>query len=314
MHSILTDIKNVAQEFGLVPTRNFYREHGKFSDKDVAEYWPTFKEALKAAGIGNKPEKEVHHENAIKVTDRLIEFRNLNKYTPKTFGKTVLVIGDTHFPWHCPVNMQVLLSMVDSIQPDYVVQLGDLYDFYSFSKFPRSLNIYTPFDEVKTGFDIAKEMWAKILELSPRSECYQLMGNHDARPFKRVIESFPDGEAFFKFDEQFKFPGVTTIKSDRDYLKINGVIYVHGFKSAPGQHLAHFNDNVVFGHTHRSWVIGKSFEPTDSKSYRTKWEFNVGLFGDPNAKALQYTPSKVTHWVLNGVALIDDFGPRPLFY
>jgi hypothetical protein len=39
------------------------------------------------------------------------------------------------------------------------------------------------------------------------------------------------------------------------------------------------------------------------------YELNAGYLGDPHAKALSYTASKLIDWT-HGFGFIDEFGPR----
>lgn len=52
----------------------------------------------------------------------------------------ILVIGDTHFPFHDLNALRKIEDAVEDIRAGTVIQLGDLYDFYAFSKYPRSLD------------------------------------------------------------------------------------------------------------------------------------------------------------------------------
>lgn len=42
---------------------------------------------------------------------------------------------------------------------------------------------------------------------------------------------------------------------------------------------------------------------------KTLYELNAGYLGDPESKALSYTPTKITNWTL-GWGYIDEDGPR----
>lgn len=185
-----------------------------------------------------------------------------------------------------------------------MVQIGDLYDFYSFSRFPWSRNIMTPQQEVMEGRQLAEDMWDKIKSIVPKAELYQLRGNHDDRPYKRLLEKCPEFELFGGIDDYYKFDGVNTICSQREELFINDICFIHGYRGRIGDHLKFNHMNTVTGHTHRGGVL---YFPI---RFETLWELNAGHMTDRTAKPLSYTAQKrISNWTL-GYGLIDQWGPR----
>jgi hypothetical protein len=135
---------------------------------------------------------------------------------------------------------------------------------------------------------------------------YQICGNHDARPLKRILEVYPEAEDWVKkmFAEMMTFPGVETILDTRQELVLPGdVMVIHGYKSKLGEHRDHMLFNAVCGHQHTGGVVYKNLRG------RTLWELNAGLAGDPEAKGLTYTPQRITSWTL-GFGWLDEYGPR----
>lgn len=60
---------------------------------------------------------------------------------------------------------------------------------------------------------------------------------------------------------------------------------------------------VVCGHSHRAGLFFKNYGDA------TLFEMNAGYLGDPESKALSYTPQKHTHWT-HAFSVIDEHGPR----
>lgn len=220
-------------------------------------------------------------------------------------GKKVLVLGDTHFPFHCKTSLTLVFEAIKREKPDCIVQVGDLYDFYSASSFPRSHNILTPKQEAEEGREAAEEMWAYIRKISPKSKCYQLWGNHDVRPKKRVLEAVPHLEHFFgsSLKELFQFKGVRTLLSDKDELLIDGVVYEHGCTKF-GNHVKENNASTVTGHLHRGAV---HYENT--RRGEVLFELNAGYLANPHHECMQYGRKKWNKWT-RGYGLIDENGPR----
>lgn len=214
----------------------------------------------------------------------------------------ILCIGDLHFPWVDKVALRKLLKSID--RPKVVVQLGDLYDMYSHSKYPRTHNLFTPKDELIKAREMAEEFWAEIRVRTPRAERYQLMGNHDIRPFKRMIEKYPEFEHQIDINHLWEFDRVKTMRSDREELIIDDMVFIHGYRARLGDHARFNHMKTVCGHTHRG---GVHFINLKNKII---WELNCGHLADKNAVPLSYTKQRqFSNWTL-GYGIIDAYGPR----
>lgn len=210
----------------------------------------------------------------------------------------VFVIPDTHFPFHNEQALKDVLALIKKEKPTHVVQLGDLLDQYVFSKYTRSPEI-TPEAEITEGLALATKMWQDIKKAVPNAKCYQLMGNHDVRLSKRISEKIPELASFFNVKDLYKFKGVKVLGSDRDFLEIDKVIYVHGYLSKSIDHAKHFNKPTVHGHRHRPCI------EVDG----TIWSMDCGFLADETSLPLQYTMSKVTKWHM-ACGIVEDRKPR----
>jgi UDP-2,3-diacylglucosamine pyrophosphatase LpxH len=221
----------------------------------------------------------------------------------------ILCLPDTHLPWINKSAVSKLIELIPKIKPKTIIQLGDLYDLYSMSRFPRSQNIITPADEILEARMGAEELWRILRKKAPRAQCYQIVGNHDAlRIQKKVYEKAPELEAFLNYKHLWEFKGVETYHDFREPLVLEhevwGPIYFqHGFLSRPGQHAKHFMGHTVHGHIHKSWL---HWVGVHNQSF---FELNCGYLADPHSKVLNYTKTKFTEWTA-GVGVIDDLGPR----
>lgn len=309
-HYVICKLKELANELKRVPMRHEFEQLLPRINPDVL--FGSYERMLQASGLAKITQPvEVVKKPKIEfdsIVDQLFSYHEKQRSLPKkiqTKGNTTLVIGDTHFPFASVENIMRTAQLAEIIKPTNIVQLGDLYDFYALSRFPRSRNCYSPFEEVSLGHEMAKRFWQELRRVSPKSFCYQLLGNHDQRPHLRVLESAPDAEVFFSYKSVFEFEGVKTIWDIREELELDGRLYFH-YRKKFGTNSVHFGKSCIFGHTHREQML--KFDYGNGSVF----EYNVGLFGDPTAKELSYTPSKVTHWTLGGVGLIDDYGARGL--
>lgn len=216
-----------------------------------------------------------------------------------------LIGGDMHLPWVHKPTLERFHAFNKDMQPDYVLQIGDLFDMYSHARFPKSQNLYTPKDEEYRAKAMAVEFWQRIHQDNPKAERIQLLGNHDIRPVKQTLTHLPSIEHFVEayMENLFKFEGVKTINDHREIFRLDGIAFHHGYLGKIGDHRDAVIQNMVVGHTHLGGV-----------SYRgiyggTIWELNAGLMGDPSSKVMSYTPTKENKWTL-GFGYIDEFGPR----
>lgn len=205
---------------------------------------------------------------------------------PKRKNK-VFIIGDTHFPFHCKKAYKKMLEAIRKEKPDTVVQIGDLLDWYCASKYPKSLNVSSPMEEIVLGIKQATQMWKDIQKIVTKAKCHQLLGNHDARMPKRIMEKLPEMESFFDLGKYYKFHNVKVLTSDKDFIEIDGVLYVHGFLSKSIDHARYFNKPTVHGHRHR---------PAVEYDHKGLWSMDVGYMADDKSVVMGYTQSKFVRW------------------
>lgn len=220
----------------------------------------------------------------------------------------IMVISDIHWPFCHRPTIEKFMTFVGKMRPDFVVLNGDAWDFYSHSKFPRSHNVFTPKEEERLAREMNETFWKDVKRLSPKSTCYQILGNHDIRPMKRALESVPAMEHWVEkyFQELFTFDGVETIFDTRKELVLGeDIAIIHGYASRLGEHRDSLHMNAIVGHTHRPGVVYKAIGPNQEPL----WEANSGLAGDPTAKGLTYTNTKMNGWV-NSFLVVDEHGPR----
>jgi predicted phosphodiesterase len=213
----------------------------------------------------------------------------------------VFILSDIHFPFHDKRAYKKALEAIKREKPTAVVQIGDLLDQYVFSKYSKKSSITPQMDIVK-GLEQARQMWKDIKRLVPKAKCYQILGNHDVRLAKRIAEKLPELAEIYDSNAMYTFPGVTTMKSDRDYLVLDKVVYCHGWLSKSEDHARFFNVPTVHGHRHRATIV-----------YATNklWSMDVGYLADKNAGPLKYTVSKFTHWTL-ACGVVEDGHPKLL--
>lgn len=210
-------------------------------------------------------------------------------------------------PFHCPATLARIITAIEKTQPKYIVQMGDLYDMYAFSRYGKSLNLATPAEELMAGLETARTFWTAVKKVAPASRRYQLLGNHDERLRKKVAEKLPELSGLVDVSSLFSFPGVESLKSDRDVLEltVQGEPWAlhHGFLSKAGDHVKYFQKSCITGHSHRPHVLPMKIHD------KVLYDFNVGYTGNPEAEVFKYGATVKNHWI-RGYGLIDNLGPR----
>lgn len=217
----------------------------------------------------------------------------------------VVAIPDLHLPWVEWKAVAKIYSAIDDLNPDYVIQLGDAFDFFAYSRFAKPPTGITPEEEIEEGFQGACRLWNNIHKAAPRAKKIQLSGNHEARLVRSTMERFPEVYSLLTRAQGdfWKFKNVTTIHDHRHELEINGVIYCHGWLTQLGAHARYLLKPVVHGHSHRGGTVFMNL------GGKTIWELDCGYLADKYQVPLQYGPTKTVLWTL-GYGIIDGHGPR----
>lgn len=307
-HELVSLIKSASLELGRVPTRDDFLKHTGVFRSSIDEAFGSYSVLVQAAGLKSNRAPKI--DNSIFEVDieRHLDLHHEQKSTETISAKksypTIAIMGDLHEPFSDPRVKAEFIEFVRIHKPEYVVQVGDAFDAYAHSKFPRSHNIYTPKQEEDLARKNLEEFWANVKSASPLSKCVMLCGNHCLRPIKRVLEAVPSIEHWAEkyFQELMTFQGVHTQIDPREEYVIGDIAFLHGYRSRLGEHRDHMLMNAVVGHTH---LGGVSFRQIHGK---VLWELNAGFAGNVESKALSYTSQKMSKSTL-GFGYINEYGP-----
>lgn len=162
----------------------------------------------------------------------------------------VLILPDTHVPYHDRQAWALMLRAAHVLQPDIIIHLGDLADFYSVSfhsKDPGRKNLLIDErDEVRRVLDTLEPFRARKIITK---------GNHEHRLERYITDKAPELFGLVDTDEILGF-------GERDWevvpyrksIKIGHVSFTHEEGNAGA--LAHikagatFEGSAVIGHTH----------------------------------------------------------------
>lgn len=302
---MISQVKDLALELGRTPSKREYcAKYGASGFRAFNEQWSL---VINAAGLDPYQKTKIRITNSIFLRDIpevLEEYKPQPRLDKVKYTKT-LALPDLHFPW---VNQAVLDAAYEWARinkPLRIIQLGDLFDQLAHSKFPKSVNNYTPNQEEDLARAGAEKMWATLRETCPDATCVQLKGNHDQRAIKRTLEGMPSLERAISryIDDLMTFPGVELIKDARQEYIADGILFIHGYKTQLGSHRDYTLMNTVCGHSHVAGVVFKNIRG------EVIFEMNCGLAGLADSKCFDYTPGKILPWTPS-FGVIDENGPR----
>jgi len=165
-------------------------------------------------------------------------------------NKTVLVLGDVHFPWPNKKALRDLQRVISAVKPHTILQIGDLLDLYGLSSFSKEPGVGLT---LKQEAALARDF---ICLMQDSCENYiQLEGNHEERLRRRLKDEADLASTHPSMRELLGVPAASWVPY-RQHKFIGKVAYVHdigfsGVHATPAT-LAAMQANVVYGHTHRA--------------------------------------------------------------
>lgn len=215
----------------------------------------------------------------------------------------ILIIPDTHRPYHDKKAWELMLKVGRSLQPDMVVVLGDFGDFFgvsSHSKNPnRALRMDEEIKDVQKGLKELKALGAK--------EHHFIAGNHEDRLQRYLQDKAPE---LFNL---VSIPEILTLKKNgwsytpyKQSLKIGKVHFTHDVghagRSSIFQCLDTFQHSNVTGHTHRLAYI---VEGNATGEHKVSAQF--GWLGDVAEADYMHQVKAKKNWALGfGVGYLDQ--------
>ena len=197
---LIKDLRRVQQEHpDKFISRNFYRIHGRYSEKTWDSVFGTFQEFKRQAGLElsrNQQQLERHIAKHASldiyrafVAEEIAPW--VGKYEkPQADGRfqTMLVGSDMHDIEVDPFVLHVFLDTAKRIQPNIIVLNGDILDLYEFSRFdkdPRNMDLKGRFDFVR------ENIFKPLRQACPNAQIDFMLGNHEQRLLKHLADRTP---------------------------------------------------------------------------------------------------------------------------
>jgi len=167
--------------------------------------------------------------------------------------QTVAVISDIHCPYHDPKALKVASKVLKDLQPDRVILLGDIVDFYSvsgYNKTPDRINNLQ--DDCNTTHDLIGD----LVECSHRSKWEYIEGNHENRLDRLLLSK---AQELWCLDCLSVDRLLRLEELDIEYkmsTDIGPMTAIHGYvvrkhSGYTAKAMAETHGSVISGHTHR---------------------------------------------------------------
>ena len=180
-------------------TRNFYRAEGRYSDATWNQFFGTFHEFRRQAGLElsrgqHSLEKNVAKHASLDLyrkfyIEKVLPYHNkINKLNNKGRFKIGLICSDLHdieldmFAWGTFVDQAAIM------QPDFIALGGDISDQPEFGKYAIDPRKWKPKERFKF---VREHILAPLRTACPKTQIDFIVGNHDLRILKVLAEATP---------------------------------------------------------------------------------------------------------------------------
>jgi predicted phosphodiesterase len=229
--------------------------------------------------------------------------------------KTSVIIPDIQFPYHDSLALTKIIKVIEDIQPDAIVQIGDGIDFPQVSQWSKgTAGEFAPtLQEHIDGY--RTQVLEPLRKAAPDADILWLEGNHDLR-LQDFVKKYAaplgvlralDVANLFALED-------LNISYVRGPVRVGtNTFAVHGheaggycasasawdakFTKRYGSH-----QNYLFGHTHQPFIIHRAFGYEGKVSPR--FTMNTGSIMDPVAAS--YIKDGAVSWVMSFALLRDD--------
>lgn len=213
--------------------------------------------------------------------------------------KLAVVIPDIHVPYHDVAAIKVLCKVIKSLQPDYLIVLGDSLDFYQLSRFDKD-----PLRKTTVSHDVDefRHILYKLDNACPaKTEKVFLEGNHENRLQKWIWSNATElGNMIPSLDSYCGFKGLgwRYFKYGK-FFRLGPVLYMHGDRCGVNVSLAmirKYGACVVHGHDHGAGI--RYF----ANALDRVWALNCGHLSDMDQQ--EYLYGGVADWT-SGFGIVE---------
>lgn len=166
----------------------------------------------------------------------------------------ILVLPDIHVPYQNDEAIEAAIKLGEEFQPDEIVQLGDLLDCYTLSRYSRSA---TRHGNIAEEIEQARDLLEMIKLRTGAKKATFIEGNHEARIRKYIMDKCPDLRDLkaLRVDHMLELADIGwDFIPEHKFYQVNDVFFTHGEYAnmhSAKKHIDEYRVTVIHGHTHR---------------------------------------------------------------
>lgn len=151
--------------------------------------------------------------------------------------------GEILDPFHDDTAIAVAMQIIRQVQPDVIINLGDMLDLAEFGRFEQEPGFALT---TQASLDYGHEFLARQRANAPGAEIRLIEGNHDRRIQKSIINN---AKAAFALRQASTTPDTWPVMSVPHLLRLDdlGVEYVQGYPAG----ITWLNDRLACIHGHK---------------------------------------------------------------
>lgn len=212
----------------------------------------------------------------------------------------VIVLPDIHAPYHDKKTLRAVENFMADYRWDEYVNLGDLMDFDSISRFNAGLLRKLETRRIAKDYEIGNEILDRHQSIlrsnNPDAKFTLLEGNHEFR-IEYLIDKDPNLEGIIDVSKNLNLDerGFKWVRSwSKGELHRVGKLYFHHGLYINKYHAAKMADsfgvNIVYGHTHDVQSYSRNIRGKNKVIKAT----SLGYLGDENK--LEYMRNRPNNW------------------
>lgn len=214
-------------------------------------------------------------------------------------GNRILVISDTHFPYHHPDVFDFLEHLADKHNITGVVSVGDMNDNHYPSYHEKEYDCYSGKEELERS----QEACQTLESLFPNMLISE--GNHDILPKRKAQSADIPLDWVAHPNTIYGLKGGWQWNSHHYfYTGDSKCLLVHSVGTNTRTNAERYSHNSVQGHHHSEFAVAYS-----SDTDRLKWSMSTGCLINPKAPAFRYDKKIITKRPILGAGVVVDNTP-----
>lgn len=210
--------------------------------------------------------------------------------------KRILVISDTHFPYHHPDVFRFLTKLNKHYKPDHVVHIGDEMDWHSINvSHVINPDLPSPADELLSG----RSLCSQLEKIFP--DLVLLESNHGSMVLRRAMAKgmskwfLKDYNEILEVSSRWKWKEKHIIETDK-----GRIIFAHQFCKDVAKACRETSMSCVQGHFHTVSEI--KYVGND---FHLNWGMSVGCLVDKRSLAMAYMKVNMAKPILSCGIITD---------